>query len=554
MSGRKWLAASVGLLVLAGILRIPGLSDPFWIDEVISIETAGLDLPALFQRVGFADLHPPSYYLLLSLWTWVFGSGELTARMLSLILGLGSVGVVYYWTRSHYGPWCGIAAALLLALSTFHIHYSVEVRSYCLLGFLSTLVLALADRVSTDETVRTRRWVILVLLEGTLLLTHYYAVIPVLAANMYFFTVRVHQRQKMLHWVLSQAACLACLGLWLPLTLVQYFHLPSGMFAHLQHSEAVKLTLLALGPAPVHPSRMVAWFGSGLLVAAAAAAVVQAFRQRLRSAPVATTEEPFFLPARESRPVVLVLCLLLAAPMLTVAFIEGSEATLPLLLHELPLAYILLFAAVLVLLLAAVVNQRWLANGLGMKAPPFLFAASLLGVALLIVGEARFLPRNVIFLLPLAVISAASFLKAEGALARMAILSLIVGLCLPSVTRQRSFEPRQDFRAAARFIYDAKTHPQADMETFVLPMWDRPGLEYYLGRGSASGIMNTGQIPPKETLPEKVAIVLTREAFQRRTEFMDAIAGALAPKYELQHASSFSRVLVIIFEQPPDRR
>lgn len=554
LSKRKWLFAFAAVLAIGVVLRIPGLADPFWIDEVISVETAALDLASLFQRVGFADLHPPLYYLLLSFWTWVFGNSEISARMLSLLVAAGTLVLVYRWAHSRYGHWQAVAATLLLALSTFHIHYSVEVRSYGLLAFLAIATLYMADRVTTGESPRRLHWASLVALESALLLTHYYAVVPVLAANLYFFTFRPAQRSRVFAWVLSQGMCLALLGLWLPLILVQYFHLPSAMFAHLGRSDVARMTLLALGPAPVHPSQIVAWFSSGLLLTAAAGGVLLDLK-RSKAAPTRTPDHSrFFLSVGESRTVVLLLCLLLAAPMFTVAFIEGSEATLPLLLQELPLAYALLFLAVILLMLAAVANRKWLRRGHAMAAPPFFFATTALLLLALGAAQARFLPRNVIFFLPLAAISATSLLKAKGLLARAALIALIVGICLPSVIRQRSFEPRQDFRGAAHFINNARLHPKAELSTFVLPMWDRPGLEFYLGKGSASGLMNTGQLPLQLSLPEKIAIVLTREAFERRTEFLAAISRALEPKYGLEQTSSFSRVLVVIFSEHPPRR
>ena len=549
MKEYKWLGAGLAVLLAGLLVRTLVLDQGYWIDEIISIETSRLGFSKLIQRVGFADLHPPAYYILLSVWTSAFGESEIACRLLSLLLSAGTMGVLFYWAGARKGPWVAVTALLLLGLSTFHIHYSVEVRSYPLLAFLATTFLFVYQRISAGAD-RRREWVLLTVSAALLVLTHYYAAILVLAANVHFFTFRRHPAKRTVRWCLSQGVALAGFGMWLPLLLVQYFHLPAGMFAHLQTQDALTKVALAFGPGPVHPSTIVAWVGAGLYGAAALTALVAGFPTR-GAAPVdVEPRSPVGLSRRQTTAAALVLCLLLIGPMLSVAYIEATEATLPLLLQELPLGYVMQFCGVSLLVLGAAFNLRLLRSGHRVEAEPFILALSVLLVCLSFTAGHPFLARNIIFLLPLACYLVASSLKAKYAVTRMAIVAVILSLTVPSLVRHdTAFEPRQDFKGAAKLIGEAEATSFGELATFVLPMWDRPGVEFYLGGGTAYGIMSSDQIPPVEYLPPTVCVVLTRVAFERRREFLEDVTRRLGGGYKLNRTIALRRVFVAVYQR-----
>src|SRR3954467_8532121 len=82
----KWMLA-FGMVVAAGIvLRFVTRSD-LWLDEALSVNIARLP----FSRPAEALKHdgaPPLYYLLLHLWTDVFGTSDLAVRSLSGVISL----------------------------------------------------------------------------------------------------------------------------------------------------------------------------------------------------------------------------------------------------------------------------------------------------------------------------------------------------------------------------------------------------------------------------------------------------------------------------------
>ena len=228
-----------------------------------------------------------------------------------------------------------------------------------------------------------------------------------------------------------------------------------------------------------------------------------------------------------------------------------TETTLPLLLQELPRCYIFLFAAFFFLLIGNLTNARGVERGHGVEAAPFIAAVSLGLFALMYAVNRAFLPRNLIFLLPLFCLLAASAWVPRKALSRAAFTVLIISMTIPSLARMdQVFEPRQNFKEAARFIRTMDA--QEGIANFVIPMWDRPGLEFYLGTGTANGMMSTSQFPPGPTLPGTVNVVLTRQAFDRRRAFIESSLKALGPEFRLEEgAGAFKRVYVAVFSRKP---
>lgn len=136
---RPWLA----LLGLALVVRWPGvLTRPLWYDEAFAVLFSSKGLPAMIRGTlaveggVAADVHPVLYYTLLWLWGRLLGTTPLAVRSLSLLLGLGIVGLGFLLAHRLFGRRTAVAAGLLLALSPFQVHYAQETRMYALLALL----------------------------------------------------------------------------------------------------------------------------------------------------------------------------------------------------------------------------------------------------------------------------------------------------------------------------------------------------------------------------------------------------------------------------------
>jgi len=531
------------------VIRALALTEGYWIDEVSSVETARLSWGDLVHRVGFFDLHPPLYYLLLSVWTDLFKEGEIATRMLSLLFAIGTLVIAYLWgARSK--PWSGFLAVLLLALSTFHAHYSVEVRSYSMLAFLGAAFLYLYEGVFKKHESSRWRLVLLGVVEVCFVLTHYYAAPLVFAVNVHFFTVRKHNSRMLFEWSVVQGIALAFFMFWLPFLLVQLLHLPEGMFAHLKRSASVGRLLLAMGPATVHPSVIVAWLGSILVLGPALFGIGRAILRRPKAATSPGELEQAGLVRRRGRIVVGVLLLAITAPMISAAVVKVSETTLPLLLRELPRCYMLLFGALFLLFAGNLMNMRVVESGHRVESTPSVLLLTSVVFACLYALHRAFLPRNLIFLLPPLCVFVATVWQPRRMLAKTALLALVLSVTAPSLMRQDNFfEPRQDFKRAAQVVRLQTRGFSSGIANFVIPMWDRPGFEYYLGQGTANGLMNPSQIPPAVSLPGTVNIILTRQAFDNKRVFVDTIERILSPDFKQTGGGRFRGVFVAVFER-----
>ncbi|AGA28035.1 glycosyltransferase family 39 protein [Singulisphaera acidiphila] len=157
MSQRHVLIAMLLILAAAVAARCQGMAErTLSFDEAFSWRlVTTYPVPELVQRTS-VDVHPPLYYLLLKVWTAVFGDGPVALRSLSICFASASLVLVYGLTRDIF-RWsitvpdensaraAGVIATLLTATSGAHIRWSGEARMYslaCLLGLASTWLLA----------------------------------------------------------------------------------------------------------------------------------------------------------------------------------------------------------------------------------------------------------------------------------------------------------------------------------------------------------------------------------------------------------------------------
>ncbi len=165
---------SVGVLLLVALaLRIPGLGESLWFDELWSTRIM-LGSPTRFLITVLSDVHPAGYHVVGFVWLHLFGDSELSIRAIPLLSGMGGVLLTCELARQWGTPRAGIIAGLLVALSPAHIWYSQEARSYAFLSFSILLAVWARSRLSRDNA--DSGWFALyVVAMGLALSLHYYA-------------------------------------------------------------------------------------------------------------------------------------------------------------------------------------------------------------------------------------------------------------------------------------------------------------------------------------------------------------------------------------------
>lgn len=133
------------LLLLAIIIRIPGLNTPLWGDEFISLRIANEE--NFVQALG-TTVHPFLYFLLLKMWQTISGN-VIFLRSLAVIFGVATAYIMFLWIKK-YAWQAGYLAGLMSATVPLAVQKSQEVRHYSLLFFTTALSYYFADRYAED--------------------------------------------------------------------------------------------------------------------------------------------------------------------------------------------------------------------------------------------------------------------------------------------------------------------------------------------------------------------------------------------------------------------
>ena len=176
------------LLFLIGLgPRVANLTyHSLWLDEAVSIGWARL--PARMIASAGLDLvqdkHPPLYYLLLHYWTHLFGEGETSVRLLSVVIGALAVPLGYMLMRELYGERAGVFAGILIAANPILVWYSQEVRMFAL---ATTLLLGAswALVVAMQRFGGWHRWILYVLLATASFYTYLFSALVLVAHAVY---------------------------------------------------------------------------------------------------------------------------------------------------------------------------------------------------------------------------------------------------------------------------------------------------------------------------------------------------------------------------------
>jgi 4-amino-4-deoxy-L-arabinose transferase-like glycosyltransferase len=182
---RKTKALLLGVTLLAFALRLYHLGfQSLWRDEVDAVLFAGRDLPSILATFVQPGQNGPLYFLSLHFWLAAAGRSEFALRFFSLFFGLLTVPLVYALGRRLLGTAVGLVAALLLAVSPYHVWYSQEGKMYALVAFLAVLSLYLFSRALAEN--RWGWWLGYLAVTGLALYVHFFTPLLILVALAWF--------------------------------------------------------------------------------------------------------------------------------------------------------------------------------------------------------------------------------------------------------------------------------------------------------------------------------------------------------------------------------
>lgn len=259
------LPGIAAIIALGAILRFYRIGHHgLWIDEAFSVWMGRQPVGEMLDWLVRVDQHPPLYYLLLHLWMGL-GDTEAIVRIFSALCATLTIPVVYVFGRRLLGARAGLLAALILAVSPFHVRLAQEARMYALLALTASVALYALARLLTDPraaTVKigrqaaaawrtwraTRRqprlrdietdlaWLAYILLTAATLLTHNTAVFFPFSTNLLVLGLLLRQspvsslwpqasnlkpKTFLRNWLLAQAGVLLLWLPWLPAFVAQ---------------------------------------------------------------------------------------------------------------------------------------------------------------------------------------------------------------------------------------------------------------------------------------------------------------------------------------------
>jgi 4-amino-4-deoxy-L-arabinose transferase-like glycosyltransferase len=160
------------ILFLGLILRLVSINQSLWLDEATSGYVArDLSFLDILTKFSPGDFHPPLYYLILKLWSLLFGTSELGLRSLSIFAGVASIFILYLIVKELFNKRAAVASALLLATSGLHIYFSQEARMYILASFL--VLLSVYYFVKIEKEGRAGDWICFSVFTALSATTHY---------------------------------------------------------------------------------------------------------------------------------------------------------------------------------------------------------------------------------------------------------------------------------------------------------------------------------------------------------------------------------------------
>lgn len=206
----------VAVVVLTAVLRSIHLADQsVWYDEYITIRfvSAPSLLECLREQLKWDWHMVPVYHILEYYTAHLFGGSLLAVRGLSVLFSMGSAALIYLIGRRMFGAWAGTLAAVLFAMSPFHIFHGQEIRPYSLVVLLAMFSVYTFIRAVSGEG---RRWWGLHIAANILLVwTHLLAAIILLPFGLFLLLFHFRSWRRNMLWGVVHVAVLMFVVLWI---------------------------------------------------------------------------------------------------------------------------------------------------------------------------------------------------------------------------------------------------------------------------------------------------------------------------------------------------
>ena len=222
MRESRWAksVAAVCVILLAWAVRLTNLAEQsLWVDEGITFARATLPWGLVISNLLAVGNQTPLYYALLRPWFGLTGISEFALRFPSVWAATLTVPVVYIIGKDARDGLTGLTAAMLLALSPFHVWYAQEARMYAPGMLTSALVLCAFVRALRCRG--WRWWLLLALFSTVAYMVHYFTLTLVAVQFVVFLCHLGRLYPRLRRWVVAQALAVLPAVVWMTMAMIR---------------------------------------------------------------------------------------------------------------------------------------------------------------------------------------------------------------------------------------------------------------------------------------------------------------------------------------------
>ncbi len=197
------------ILGVAVLLRSIGISSRWlWLDELMTVNWSVHGVWGALVNVLRFDIHPPLYYLQLSLWA-LAGKSDAWLMANSVAWSAAGVALLIYTASRVYDLRTGVFAGLLLAVAPMALSYADDVRMYSFIVFLIVWVWYAQERWLAQAP--GRYWALWMIVSQASVAYSHSAGLVMLSGCVLYGAARVlaeHRKAAILRWFAIESTVL----------------------------------------------------------------------------------------------------------------------------------------------------------------------------------------------------------------------------------------------------------------------------------------------------------------------------------------------------------
>ena len=191
------------IIIAAFIFFLVGIShESLWCDEAFAAKMVEYDFFNILKNTA-KDVHPPLYYIILKIFTFVFGHSEWALRLLSVLGATGMVALGAGPVRKLFGDKTAYIYAAAVIFTPIIIIMAHEVRMYSLAMFTVTASSIYGLLILKENKISY--WIIFGISVLASAYLHYYALIAVFLINFFMLIWIIIKKRELIKYFIIMA-------------------------------------------------------------------------------------------------------------------------------------------------------------------------------------------------------------------------------------------------------------------------------------------------------------------------------------------------------------